>query len=45
MMIAAPTIGLPGVAAFPWLCIGFQQLVTPNNQAMGHDRLHAGHRI
>jgi MFS transporter, DHA1 family, multidrug resistance protein len=35
MMIAAPTIGLPGVAAFSWLCIGFQQLVTPNNQAMG----------
>ncbi|GAB3031857.1 multidrug effflux MFS transporter [Parafrigoribacterium mesophilum] len=35
MMIAAPTIGLAGVAAFSWLCIGFQQLVTPNNQAMG----------
>lgn len=35
MMIAAPTMGLAGVALFSWLCIGFQQLVTPNNQTMG----------
>ncbi|GAB3567881.1 multidrug effflux MFS transporter [Spelaeicoccus albus] len=35
MMIAAPTVGLAGVAAFSWLCIGFQQLVTPNNRTMG----------
>lgn len=35
LMIAAPTIGLAGVAAFSWLCIGFQQLITPNNKSMG----------
>lgn len=34
MMIAAPVFGLAGVAICSWLCIGFQQLVTPNNQAM-----------
>ncbi|WP_022899179.1 multidrug effflux MFS transporter [Humibacter albus] len=34
MMIAAPTLGLVGVTITSWLCIGFQQLVTPNNQAM-----------
>ncbi|GAB3806612.1 multidrug effflux MFS transporter [Humibacter antri] len=34
MMIAAPTLGLIGVTITSWLCIGFQQLVTPNNQAI-----------
>lgn len=44
MMIAAPTVGLAGVAAFSWLCIGFQQLIIPNNRAMGLARhpVHAG---
>lgn len=44
MMIAAPTVGLPGVAAFSWLCIGFQQLIIPNNRSMGLARhpVHAG---
>ncbi|QDZ13609.1 multidrug effflux MFS transporter [Humibacter ginsenosidimutans] len=41
MMLAAPTLGLIGVTITSWLCIGFQQLVTPNNQAMalsGHSQ-------
>ncbi|PFG29996.1 multidrug effflux MFS transporter [Paramicrobacterium agarici] len=35
IMVSAGWLGLPGVTAFAWLCIGFQQLVIPNNQAMG----------
>ncbi|MCW4459881.1 multidrug effflux MFS transporter [Microbacterium sp. MPKO10] len=35
IMVASGWLGLPGVTAFAWLCIGFQQLVIPNNQAMG----------
>lgn len=38
MMVAAPTTGLIGVTLTSWICIGFQQLVTPNNQAMGLQR-------
>lgn len=35
IMVTAPLLGLVGVTIFAWLCIGFQQLITPNNQAMG----------
>jgi DHA1 family bicyclomycin/chloramphenicol resistance-like MFS transporter len=44
MMAAAPTVGLIGVAICSSLCIGFQQLITPNNRAMGMARhpLNAG---
>ncbi|WP_437583247.1 multidrug effflux MFS transporter [Paramicrobacterium sp. CJ85] len=35
IMVSAGSLGLVGVTIFAWLCIGFQQLVIPNNQAMG----------
>jgi len=44
MMLSAFTVGLAGVAVTSWICIGFQQLITPNNQAMALSKhgAHAG---